>query len=94
MDEITSEKLTEHQNFHGDLISLRVLSTKDGKGALALDIHAGGDKYVKSHHLVLTDKLQLMSELNRILGMLDPSPEDLILSELKEIRKLMEENQG
>ena len=91
MDEITSTELTEHKNFHGDLISLQILTTKDGKGALALDIHAGGGKYIKSHHLVLTDKLQLMSELNRIRGILDPSPEDHILAELKTIRKLMEE---
>ena len=90
MGEITGQELKDARNYHGDLISLRVFYAKDAPGELVLEIRTGGHKYVKCRHLVLTDAHQLLSELKSILGTLDPSPQDLILAELKEIRKLLE----
>ena len=90
MKEMTEVEIKEHQNYHGDLDSLQVHSAKGEKGALVLELRAGGDRYVSSRHLVLTNAPQLLGEMNRIRGTLDPSPEDRILAEMRAIRKLLE----
>ena len=87
----THDEAVEEFRYVHDLKSARVIEIEETRLGDSILVLLAGDSAERPYYAFVADRRDLLELAHHIQEVLDPSPQDQMLAELKAIRKLLED---